>query len=321
MNLLRGAAGAEDKAQRDAKLREAILQMRAEDGPDTYRFVRDEMIKSRGVYNVDRMWRDFWVQYGKLDVAGALALAEIDSSEYNQKDRVRKHLYSGWGQENPAEALARLNQDESLPERGRGIEGISAVWAETDPEGATAWALANLKGGIQATALGAIQWGTLTAKGATGAVDMFAALPRTPEADAAAGALGVSLSQTPGIQAPDRQYAAEVIRDRGLYNDTLLDNVARDQMKSRPPQAAADYMTGFPPPEKGQLYRPLLTVMDKWARNDPIAAGNWANEQNGKAWFDTAAGGYARAIRSIDPDASAAWVARIRSEEIRNQFR
>jgi hypothetical protein len=267
------------------------------------------------------VWKDFWVQYGKVDVAGALALADIDSAEYNQRDRVRKHIYSGWGQEEPAEALAKLNRDESLPERGRGVEGISAVWAERDPEAAAEWIMANLKGGFQATALGALQWGALTAKGATGAVDMFASLPRTPEADAAAGALGVSLSQTPGIKPAERQYAAEVIRNRGLYNGTLLDNVARDLLQSGPHQAAADYMTGFPPPVKGQLYEPLLTVMNQWSRNDPIAAGNWVNAQSGKPWFDSAAGGYARAIRSIDPAASAAWVASIRSEEIRNQFR
>ena len=49
-------------------------------------------------------------------------------------------------------------------------------------------------------------------------------------------------------------------------------------MRSGPPQAAADYMAGFQPPEKGQLYRPLLAVMDQWSRNDPIAAGTWATQ-------------------------------------------
>lgn len=299
---------------------QALQEMRGEDAPATYQFVKETM-KSGGGFNVDRTWQAFWMQYGKVDVAGALAQAEHDDSEYGQKDRVRKHLYAGWGLEQPAEALAKLVKEESLPERGRGVEGISAVWAERDPAAAGAWIASNLEGGFLATALGALQWGAVTAKGGTAAADMFASLPRTPEADAAVEALGVSLSQTPGVLPADRLHAAEVIRDRGLYNGTLLNTVAGDLMKSDPPQNAAEYLTGFQPPEKDQAFQPLLNVVNQWGRMDPIAAGNWVNAQQGRPWFDSAAAGYAQAIRPLDPAASAAWAARIRSEAIRSELR
>ncbi len=282
----------------EASLIQTLQTMSPEDGTATYAFLLDLLDLKKGGrgFNVDRIWHLYWRRYGTVDLTGALAAADKDESSYNQKDRVRKHIYLGWGNENPQVAMARLSSDESLPERDRGIESLSGEWAGRDPNAAASWSLAHLSGHNLATALGAIQWGTVRWAGTqpggyASAVDLWRALPPSPEADAASEALAVALAQNSFATLDDRVLAARAIENRGLSQPSLLEAVARDYAATDRLQEGLELLTSMTPPEGSDNYAGVARLIRSWNAKDPAATATWISAQEGKPWFQSVSQG------------------------------
>ena len=97
------------------------------------------------------------------------------------------------------------------------------------------------------------------------------------------------------------------------YAIQAMDNLGK-RWSETDPEAAINYFADLPP-GKGQEMG-IKSVVGNWAKEDPLAAGEWLNEREAGPELDSALSVYASAVSRKDGAAAMEWAISISDEKL-----
>jgi hypothetical protein len=283
-----------------------------------------------------------------LKVLGAQEPSQAFSwMEKTLSESVRRELYGPffrqWTAGNPSAAAAKLRQMAAAsPEDavwGELAGQLAGQWAQTDVNGAVAWAQALPKGAAKAQALVQVsyRWAEVDPKAAAAcaarqddlallqavAITWAASDPKS----AAAWALELPAGerQNSAMAGAAAVWAQKEPAKAAAYANSLPEGEARNQARvsvasmwaSSDPAEAAKWVEQFA--EGAVREQAFERVINAWAAADAGEASQWLQRLPEDRSRDSAVIAFCSVIEGTDPGASFAWAESISDESIRNQ--
>lgn len=264
----------------EVNLFKAIEIMGDTQGEETYQILRaltKAQISGLEGLNRRRLFHAFWQRWGKVNPAEALVRAQNDDVQIPGQDLRFKHIYTGWGLEDPAPLLKRLATDESLPERRIGLEGLMDRWGEHDHATAMAWARANLATPLKERAVASLQWSAVRADGATEAMRTLQQLPKNLQ-QASYHALQLALTEVPTVTLEEKMEAVSYGKSLGTNPRELLQVMSREFRDQARFEEGVNFLYPLRSQEDISKNRPsedVNRILQGWSAKDPAAANAW----------------------------------------------
>ena len=267
--------------------------------------------------------------WGQLDGAAAMKAVEVFSRDPRRQGQAGIAAMTGWASSDPEGAKAHLKGIDNQLAKGVLAQGVVNGLASSDPDAATDFvleldqsqreALANSEGQggqwwergrayafdrqldtianaqIERGMSNATSWaeqlpaGSIKASAFDRVADQFA------REDPAAAAAWVKSHA-------DKEYAERAVRE-------VAEELGRES-----PEEAVRWLADLP--EDNQS-RAIHQSMERWTREDPVAAGNFLREMEPSTSRDAAVRSYANQLDGSDPQMAAEWAGSIDNDEIR----
>jgi hypothetical protein len=265
-------------------------------------------------------WQAFWMRWGQVDPATALAKALAGDLKYPTAKKMVKQLFEGLGAKDPAEALNFIANHPEIPKRSQAIEGVAVRWSEQDPAAATKWALTLTDATESSTALNAIAYGAEIHQGPKGALAWWNALPT----DAQRGQTVAAMTDVFSRQSETADLTDQV----KLFNQTIAlgqrnqdyESFLAYRFSQKDPAAGVKFFSAQPPSQDGDTRTGLSISMQQWGQKTPEEAGAWLTRIPADAAYrDAAIIGYVQSIPRTDEEAIALWTAQISDADLQKR--
>lgn len=271
--------------------------------------------------------------WGQLDGASAMEAVSKLGRDPRRRAEAGIAAITGWASTDPEGAKAHLDGLDNQLERGVLAQGIVNGLANTDPGAATEFVLELEKSqreniGSTDRAGGARQW---LERGRAYAYDRQ--LDTIANAQIERG-MNTATNWAEGLpdgaikaSAFDRvaeRYAkenptaaAEWVRSHAEHNyaERAVREVA-EELSRENPEEAVRWLADLP---RETQSRAIHQSMERWAREDPVAAGNFLRDMDPSDSRDAAVRSYANEVDGTDPGMAAEWAGSIANEEIRSE--
>jgi len=296
----------------------------------TARSIFDDLRKNRGGSS-DAQMTLFLRAWGQLDGATAMKAVEELDRDPRRQGQAGIAAMTGWASTDPEGAKAHLRGLDNDLVKGVLAEGIVNGLASSDPQAATAFVLELDQSQRESLAdsdpeNGQRQWwersrayafdrqlNTIASaqieRGMSNATAWAEQLPEgTIKASAFDRVADQFAREDPAAAAAwveshaDKDYAERAVRE-------VAEELGREN-----PEEAVRWLADLP--ETNQS-RAIYQSMERWTREDPVAAGNFLREMDPSASRDTAVRSYANEIDGSDPQMAAEWAGSIANDEIR----
>ena len=220
------------------------------------------------------------------------------------RNHLRSFLLAERARTDLRSAMTTADKTSGVQERINAVVGVLNVWAESDPEGAVAWAKELPKGTLRHRALDT--------------VIQHPAMRDPATALEPAQTLGSSNRNFGGaFWAVFNVWAAQDPQAATAWFNTLTEGPARTTAPSsfvsglaqNSPEDAARYAALMPPGEAQNSAASI--VVSSWAQNDPAAAAQWASTFPEGQAREQALKGLISNWASSDPEASSLWLANL----------
>ena len=296
------------------------------------RSIFDSLLENRGNSSDSQM--DLFLRaWGQLDGSAAMEAVEELSRDPRRQGQAGVAVMTGWASADPEGAKAHLEGIDNQLVKGVLAQGIVNGLASSDPDAATDFvlelhqsqraALANSEGEegqrqwwdrgrayafdrqldtianaqIERGMSNATSWaeqlpaGSIKASAFDRVADHFA---REDPAAAADWVKGHA----------DKDYAERAVRE-------VAEELGREN-----PEEAVRWLADLP---EANQSRAIHQSMERWTREDPVAAGNFLREMEPSASRDAAVRSYANQLDGSDPQMAAEWAGSIANDEIRTE--
>jgi hypothetical protein len=271
----------------------------------------------------------FLEAWGKIDGPAAIAAVQELGGDPRRRGFAALSAISGWASSDPEGAKAHIASLENGFEKSMLMQGLVSGLAKNDPDAATRYVLqidaeqraaaANGEGGgrddrfrgfsvdRQMEAIANVQ----LRQGVKQATSWAAALPDGSVKSSAFDQLAESLVRSDPEAAAEwiKQHAGNDYAERGVRE--VAEGLVRND-----PAAAISFVEDLPLASQPSA---MQETMERWAREDPVAAGEHLTSMTGGATKDAAVSSFARAVDREDPQVAAQWASSIGDAELRTE--
>ena len=275
--------------------------------PDNAKEVLALMAANATTYDLHREHELAWERWAEIDGPAACAAIFANNSRFERTDMSERTIRA-WALRDPQAARDWLRQQEDIPLRDGMMRGVLDGFAAVDPAGAQKFIAEEL------------QEASLKTHG-------YWRVARSYLAD---GGLPAVQSYFAKFDKADPQYAPMRITVADMFVDAgspealqwlgALDEQGRSDVSNyvtsrlvedKPDQLVRALAAGNTPPG---LNREVLisNAVRAWVGTNPNAMGEWLKANKNAAHYDEVAVAYVNQIRSVDPEAAAAWAATIK---------
>ncbi len=298
----------------------------------TARSIFDSLRENRGNSSDSQM--DLFLRaWGQLDGAAAMAAIEELGRDPRRQGQAGVAVMTGWASADPEGAKAHLRGLDNQLVKGVLAQGIVNGLASSDPDAATDFVLeldqsqraelANSEG-----TEGQRQWwdrgraytfdrqldtiaNAQIERGMSNATSWAEQLP--------AGSIKASAFDRVADQfaREDPAAAAEWVKSHADkdYAERAVREVA-EELGRENPEEAVRWLADLP---EANQSRAIHQSMERWTREDPVAAGNFLREMEPSGSRDAAVRSYANQLDGSDPQMAAEWAGSIDNDEIRSE--
>ena len=292
-----------------------------------------EELKSRRNQGSDEQMTLFLRAWGQID--GSAAMEAVDEFRKDPRRQAQAGIaaISGWASKDPEGAKAYLATVDNEMARGVLTQGIVSGMASTDPDGATDYVLELDQ--IQRTQVAEgdtseerRQWfdrgrayafdrqldTIATAQIALGMPNATAWAENLPEGTIKASAFDRIADR---FASEDPAAAAEWVRSHAdqEYAERAVREVA-EELGREDPEQAVRWVADLPETTRSGA---ISQSMERWTREDPVAAGNFLQDMAPSNSRDAAVKSYANELDGSDPQMAAEWAGSIADDQMRSE--
>jgi hypothetical protein len=257
-------------------------------------------------------WFAFWLRFGELDPETAFAKSlECTDLQFQNRNKLQKHLFQGMGRNDPAKAAALLLSQSEFPNRIDAIEGLMVSWGKRDVKSATGWANQHLEESTLQRAFYALGWAIAEPTNISPAVTMLKEQGEGAARNALFSSLRDQASRNPALPVSQVLGLLATAREVGVHDGGFASQMI-NRCASSDPFATADYL--IQPNSNGAIddIVGLENVLRDWASLDQKAAESWAKAYEGKPGYASVARAFAFAAeRRGDRDAARQWIGKM----------
>ena len=271
--------------------------------------------------------------WGQLDGAAAMEAVNELGRDPRQRAEAGIAAITGWASADPEGAKAHLASLDNELERGVFAQGIVNGLASSDPNAATEFVLELEQSQNQAIASsnrgnGAREW---FERGRAYAYDRQLETIANAQIERGMGtatnwaeALPDGAIKASAFDRVAEHYAkenptaaAEWVKGHSQheYAERAVREVA-EELSRENPEEAVRWLVDLPSQSQS---RAMHQSMERWAREDAVAAGNFLRQMDPSDSRDAAVRSYANEVDSSDPSMAAEWAGSIANEEMRSQ--
>ena len=290
-----------------------------------------EELKNKRGQGSDEQMTLFLRAWGQID--GSAAMEAIDEFKRDPRRQAQAGIaaISGWASKDPEGAKAYLASVDNEMARGVLTQGIVSGMASTDPDGATDYVLEldqiqRARVADSDTRDERRQWldrgrayafdrqldTIATAQIALGMPNATAWAENLPEGTIKASAFDRIADR---YASEDPAAAAEWVRNHAdqEYAERAVREVAEELGKEDPEQAVR-WVADLPDATRSGA---ISQSMERWTREDPVAAGNFLQDMAPSESRDAAVKSYANELDGSDPQMAAEWAGSIADDQMR----
>ena len=307
---------------------ELILSMDASSAQGIF----EELRKRRGDGSEAQMTL-FLRAWGQLDGASAMKAIEGMSRDPRRQAQAGIAAITGWASTDPEGAKAHLEGIENGMVKGVLAQGIVNGLASSDPDAATDFVLeldqAQRSAAANSSAEeGERQWWDrgrayafdrqldtiATAQIALGMPNATAWAENLPEGTIKASAFDRIADR---FASEDPAAAAEWVRSHAdqEYAERAVREVA-EELGREDPEQAVRWVADLPDATQS---RAISQSMERWTREDPVAAGSFLQDMAPSESRDAAVKSYANELDGSDPQMAAEWAGSIANDQMRSE--
>jgi hypothetical protein len=265
----------------------------------------------------------FLEAWGKIDGAAAMAAVQELGGDPRRRGFASISAMTGWASADPAAAKAYLAGLENSFEKNMLIQGLVSGLAKNDPATATEYVL-QAAAEQEAAAEGDDRFrrfsmdrqmesiaNVLLKQGISDATAWADGLPAGDLKSSAFDQVAETYVRN------DPEAAAEWIKSHAGndYAERALREVAEELVR-KDPASAISFVEDLPLAAQSGA---MSETMERWAREDPVAAGEYLGSMSAGATMDAAVSSFARAVDREDPQVAAQWASSISDPEMRTQ--
>ncbi len=272
----------------------------------------------------------FLQAWGKLDGPAAMEAVGELGGDFRRRGLAGVSAITGWASVDPEAAKAHLASIENDWEKNMLAHGVVSGLAASDPNAATDFvfqidaeqraAIANAgeeipREGIERFRAYAFdrQLGTIAnaqiARGMTTATSWAEGLPEGAIKASAFDRVAESFAEQDPAGAADwvKSHAGNEYAERAVRE--VAEELGRED-----PGEAVRWLGELPEASQNSA---IGQSMERWAKKDPVAAGEYLTDMPQSATRDNAVSSYAREVDGSDPQIAAEWAGSIQNEEMR----
>ena len=292
-----------------------------------------EDLKARRAQGSDEQMALFLRAWGQLDGTAAMEAVATIEGDPRRQAQAGIAAISGWASKDPEGAKAHLTTVDSEMVRGVLTQGIVSGMASTDPDRATDYVLELDQ--IQRDQVADAdtrderrQWldrgrayafdrqldTIATAQIALGMTTATAWAENLPEGTIKASAFDRIADR---FASEDPAAAAEWVRSHADqdYAERAVREVA-EELGREDPEQAVRWVADLPDANQS---RAISQSMERWTREDPVAAGNFLQDMAPSESRDAAVKSYANELDGSDPQMAAEWAGSIADDQMRSE--
>lgn len=273
-----------------------------------------EQAKQSGV-QFGEEYRLFLRAWGKLDGATAMEYADLRGGGEHTPEMLS--TLAGWASANPqnarawVEALAEGSTKEGL------IYGLLDGWSMSDFASAAAYAEARPRSEARDEFRKLLLQRALATGGVNAAQQWVQRIPNDEHNQVYKQRAFDEVIQTMLYRDPSAaaHWIAQNAGQAFLSGSAVVDTAAK--LAQSAPMEALNWMQNLPGISDTQRANGAAAAMNRWAENDPHAAGNWLVQNRQHPAYDRMAGQYAQAIAEEHPQAAREWAQSLADENAR----
>ncbi len=292
-----------------------------------------EELKSRRNQGSDEQMTLFLRAWGQID--GSAAMEAVDEFRKDPRRQAQAGIaaISGWASQDPEGAKAYLATVDNEMARGVLTQGIVSGMASTDPDAATDYVLEldqiqRTQVAQEDTSEERRQWfdrgrayafdrqldTIATAQIALGMSNATAWAENLPEGTIKASAFDRIADR---FASEDPAAAAEWVRSHANqeYAERAVREVA-EELGREDPEQAVRWVADLPETTQSGA---ISQSMERWTREDPVAAGNFLQDMAPSNSRDAAVKSYANELDGSDPQMAAEWAGSIADDQMRSE--
>lgn len=303
-----------------------LLGLTAENAPEMFDALRENQQDGMRFGQQMGLFLEAW---GKIDGPAAIAAVQELGGDPRRRGFAALSAIAGWAGSDPGGAKAHVAGLENGWEKSMLMQGLVSGLAKNDPAAATQYVLqidaeqraaaANGEGGgrdarfrgfsvdRQLAAIANVQM----RQGVKQATSWAEALPDGSVKSSAFDQVAESYVRN------DPEAAAEWIKQHAdnEYAERAVREVAEGLVRNDP-AAAISFVEDLPLASQPGAMR---ETMERWTREDPVAAGEHLTSMTDGATKDAAISSFAREIDREDPQVAAQWASSIADSELRTE--
>lgn len=273
-----------------------------------------EQAKQSGI-QFGEEYRLFLRAWGKLDGAKAMEYADLRGGGEHTPEMLS--TLAGWASANPqqardwVEALAEGSTKEGL------IYGLLDGWSMVDFASAAAYAESRPRSEARDEFRKLLLQRALATGGPAAAQQWVQRIPNDEHNQVYKQRAFDEVIQTMLYRDPSAaaHWIAQNAGQAFLSGSAVVDTVTK--LAQSAPMEALNWMENLPGISDTQREKGAVAAMNRWAENDPQAAGNWLVQNRQHPAYDRMAGQYALAIAEEYPQAAREWAQSLADENAR----
>lgn len=316
-----GAAGPSEEDFREIMFRlpgiqrsMAFSNLLAQLTPETAPAVLKLISGNAGKYDLHREHEMLWERWGQIDGRAACAAVFENNARFAQTS-ISQRTIKAWAREDPRSAYTWLMAQEDIPLRSGMIKGVIEGYAAADPEGAHRFIATELQdAALKNHGYWRVARSYLDAGGLPAVESYFAkfdkADPDYAGVRVTVADMFVDSGSAGALQWIGRQEAGAQSELSGYITSRLVHDRPDDLIRTL---AADNTMTGFD--RAGAISQGVA----EWIRVNPNAMGEWLKKNPQLPHYDEVVVPFVNRIRTVDPEAAAAWTATIKDPLLRRQ--
>lgn len=267
---------------------------------------------SANLYDLHREHELAWVRWGEIDGRAACAAIFVGDRRFGRTELSERTIRS-WAMRDPQAAREWLMGQEDIPLRHGMMRGVLDGFAAVDPAGAERFIAEEITDeSLKTHGLWRVARSHLAEGGLPAVQAYFAEFDKSdPQYE--------PMRVTVGDMFVDAG-STETLRWLGTLDESgraaMTGYLTSRLVNEKPDNLVIALANGDTPPEvpRGQL---LSQAVRNWAGANPNAMGEWLRINRNTPHYDEVVEPYVKQIRSVDPEAAAAWSATVKDPALR----